>query len=346
MSREEVAGKNGRLPEPGELKIHTLTQEGVPPPAEPFELHLPVVFSQQATAFSGQSLSTRFEALLVKQIDAFAPALASLEGQSTCVFGPTSFQSYLEANRLEKMRTAESISIDSFERLPNSLKMHEAMVFRLGEAPGDVGTQFAIAKVKGRLRDFFLCDHEVFKTATFSVFEPAVSTESLRVFQILPDITESTQINLGLLSGLFSHALGLRSGPIQAAVTSGKSTCRFDLRLHSTLGIVTHERGQIEIDAMFIEERNGQTTLFLIEAKTKYRSLAKHKLVYPMLAVAPYVPKEIAIVPIYIRMLSASDGLHYQILECDFPDPRLGVRAIDDLKPKSGSHFVFRFISH
>ena len=160
------------------------------------------------------------------------------------------------------------------------------------------------------------------------------------------DITESTQINLGLLSGLFSHALGLRSGAIQAAVTSGKSTCRFELRLHSTLGIVTHERGQIEIDAMFIAERKGLTTLFLIEAKTKSRSLAKHKLVYPILAVAPYVPKEIAIVPIYIRMHSASDGLHYQILECDFPDPRLGVRAIDDLKPKSNSHFVFRFIPH
>ena len=57
-----------------------------------------------------------------------------------------------------------------------------------------------------------------------------------------------------------------------------------------------HNRGQVEIDSLFIGRRRGEDVLFLLEAKQSDRSLAKHKLVYPALAVADKVPADIAIV--------------------------------------------------
>lgn len=52
-----------------------------------------------------------------------------------------------------------------------------------------------------------------------------------------------------------------------------------------------HYKGQVEIDALFVGRRNRQETLFVIEAKTSnnFQSLAKHKLVYPVLALSSNV---------------------------------------------------------
>lgn len=63
------------------------------------------------------------------------------------------------------------------------------------------------------------------------------------------------------------------------------------------------------------------------------RSLAKHKLVYAVLALAlaPHVPIDMPIVPVYLSVVKDNAGLAFRIAECKFPDPRVGVHALDEL---------------
>jgi hypothetical protein len=125
-------------------------------------------------------------------------------------------------------------------------------------------------------------------------------------------------VNLGLASGLLSEALRLDDKGGIVAPATGRSTFTFNVRPHSTLSDVVfrHESGQVEIDAIFVGRRDGQETLFVLEAKTgKESSLAKHKLVYPLRALGPSVPANLPIVPVYVRIRQSSDGFHYHVLE-------------------------------
>jgi hypothetical protein len=271
----------------------------------------------------------------------FQPALDALAGSDRGVFGPTSFQDYLAAHRLERRRTAESISIDSLERLPKSLKRNDAMVFRLGASLEGIGTQFAIAKVSGHIEDFFLIDEKVFDNKEYLTFIPEASSRRLFSQVLFQDISESSLLSFGFASGAICHALGLNPGILLSSPATGKSVYTFELKLHSVFdNAVTHERGQVEIDALFVERRDGKDTLFVIEAKTKCRSLAKHKLVYPVLALAPHIPKDMPIIPVYVKMSKDANGLHYNVVECEIQDPRTTIRAIDDLRAKSHAHLV------
>jgi len=87
--------------------------------------------------------------------------------------------------------------------------------------------------------------------------------------------------------------------------------------------VFIHNKGQVEIDAMFLEKRNGKETLFVVEAKSdiSHKSLAKHKLLYPVLGIASSIPKTIEIVPVYIKVKASQRGIHYHIVECSIPDP-------------------------
>ena len=82
--------------------------------------------------------------------------------------------------------------------------------------------------------------------------------------------------------------------------------------------------------------------LFIIEAKSDTtESLAKHKLVYPVLALRPVIRKNIRIAPVYMRVKRTDQEVHYHILECDWPDPRRNEPlGIDQLTPKQASHLV------
>lgn len=46
--------------------------------------------------------------------------------------------------------------------------------------------------------------------------------------------------------------------------------------------------------------------------------------------------------PFFIRNIicKKDDGIHYHIIECEYPDPRLKTAAIDEFKVKKYSHLV------
>ncbi len=271
----------------------------------------------------------------------FGPALAEMaDGQA--VWGPRSFRDYVAEHSLPAKGAPPHISVDSFERLAQDLRHKDCMVLRLGSSTG-TGTQFALVRLAGRLQDFFLVEDDVFEKGQGQIFLPTMSIRSLYGYQVLPVHTETSMVNLGLASGLLSEALRLDDKGGIVAPATGRSTFTFDVRPHSSLSDVVfrHESGQVEIDAIFIGRRDGQETLFILEAKTgRESSLAKHKLVYPLRALGPSVPADLPIVPVYVRIRQAPDGFHYHVLECEYPDPRTSTAGIDELVPRTYSHLV------
>ncbi len=183
----------------------------------------------------------------------FQPALTAISGKTGAVYGPMSFQDYLKEHRLPAAKTAASISIDSYERLPIELRNDDAMVLRLGSSPKGTGTQFVLVKLKNRLRDFFLFDSEVFTNQKWSTFIPPASMRNLFPFQLLPVLSESSLVNLAIVTGLMSSALGLEERNLTAPAT-GQSIFTFELRAHSSFPEkLIHASGQVEIDALFTE---------------------------------------------------------------------------------------------
>jgi len=274
--------------------------------------------------------------------DIFKPALRQLADKSQGIFGPFSFQDYLKEHGLPASGTAESISIDSYERLPNDLKDNDTMVLRLGESKG-TGTQFCLVKSKGCLGDFFLIDNDVFSDKEGSTFLPSASIRQLFAYQLLPALSESSFVNLGLASGLISFALGLSDQGGLAAPATGRSSFSFKLKAHTSLpDELEHRNGQVEIDALFVGTRNGKEALFIVEAKSNKsdKSLAKHKLVYPILAIAKDLPKDMPIVPVYVKIVEGPEGLHYHVVECGFPDPRKERRSLNELTAKAHTHLI------
>ncbi|MBM3279980.1 MAG: hypothetical protein FJY95_18180 [Candidatus Handelsmanbacteria bacterium] len=265
----------------------------------------------------------------------FQPALEALAASPNGVFGPVSFQDYLRHHHLGRHDTAPSISIDHLEALPDSLRGADVMVFRLGSAEQAKTTQFALVRSGGPVGDFFLIDSEIYTERVGSTYLPSVSMRHLFAFQVLPDLTETSLVNLAIASGVLSEAIGIDGGKIPAAPARTQSTFSFGFRAHSNLpDTLMHRNGQVEVDAVFVENRNGKACLFVVEAKQGLGppSLAKHKLVYPILAIARKVPRDMEIVPIYLRAFRGDDGIHFKIAECSFPDPRCGDSAINELQ--------------
>ncbi|MWC31084.1 DUF6997 domain-containing protein [Paenibacillus sp. MMS18-CY102] len=273
----------------------------------------------------------------------FEPALLHMKNMDNAVFGPYSFLNYLRDNNIPNISaTPEAISIDSYEKLHQSAKDNSAMIMRLGQAPGSKGTQFALVKVKGKLKDFFLIDDSIFETE-LTEYVPEDNVVQLKVFSLLPSLTENSYVNIGFSSGLISFALGVDQVKPIFPPTSCSSTFTFKFRPHSSISDeFIHSKGQVEIDAMFIEKRNNIDTLFIVEAKSDsiHRSLAKHKLLYPILGIAENVPLEIPIVPVYVKIKTSSMGIHFHVVECSIPDPRCRTVAYDELVVKRYSHLV------
>lgn len=263
----------------------------------------------------------------------FIPALEKLSGEENGVYGPVSFKKYLLDHNLPPADTARSISVDTYERLSDDLKQRQAMVLRLG-ASGENNTKFALVKVAGRLNDFFIFDNAAL-SGSISTFLPTASFRQLYPYQLLGLHSETALVNLGFAAGLISRSLELDEEETLAAPAMGQSTFSFTLNAHQLLKTqLEHSNGQIQIDALFIGKRDNRECLFVVEAKshTKEGSLAKHKLVYPIMALAKHVPKDIAIIPVYLKIQKVSNGIVFHVVECSFPDPREGTRSVDELQ--------------
>ena len=272
----------------------------------------------------------------------FDQALSDLEKDTLAFWGPKSFQEYLSKNNLPKVNTAQYISVDSLERLNPSLRENDVMVLRLGASKGK-GTQFGLVKVIDRLKDFFLLDAELFGEMVGHTFLPTSSYYKLYPFHLIPSSSETSLVNFAFASGLIHHALGLDREYEVSTPATGSSAYTFKIRPHSELDReIIHNNGQVQVDAIFIGQKEGEQIIFVVEAKVsnKYESIAKHKLVYPMLGIAANVPLDMSISPIYMKVLHDKDGLHFFLVECTYPDPRDRLAGIDELSVVNCHHLI------
>lgn len=249
----------------------------------------------------------------------FNSAINEMEQSRSEYFGPISFQSYLDKYGLPVANTAPVISVDALSKLPPELRQRNLMVFRLGRDVRSRNTCFALARSKSAYQDFFLDDELLAANICPELFIPLCAYRDLFPFQLLPALTEASLVNLALASGLLGCALNLDSHAQSIIPATGQSTFSFDVRPHEDSEISwRHEKGQVEIDAMFVARRAGREVMFVVEAKVsdKFDSLAKHKLVYPVLAVQPHVPASLPIVPVYLRIVRSSGLLNFYVTEC------------------------------
>ena len=247
----------------------------------------------------------------------FGKALIELN-QSTSGFKPINFQNYADQNHLQVKGTAQYISVQSFSDLAAELKENQVMVFRLGSKKGEIGTSFGLAKVIESWTDYFLFDEDIFNNS------PKVSekidwlNEKYLPFRLIPKLTETSHVNLALATRVIQRAFGFQISDFFIPAT-GRGSYSFEVRPHEQLpDIWEHHLGQVEIDSLLVGIRDGQNHLLVIEAKSgKYPdSLAKYKLVYPVLSILPALPKGFVITPIYIRIYETENSITFFMAEC------------------------------
>lgn len=281
-------------------------------------------------------------------------ALQELEKNGNGLFGPKSFRDYLEDIEEDPRdyRTAAEISIDTLRQLSSELRERETMVFRLGYAPNGAGTAFALVQLEDRLEDFFVQEHQypVSERVRLDFSQNGQDVDLLTpqardmldAYRLLPNFSESSYVNLALSTGLLGRSLNLDADTIGTAPTTIASSFSFEFRPHSRLSHeLYHNNGQVEVDAIIITRKHGKRTMLVIEAKTgKARTLAKHKLFYPYLAVKNLASEDIdEIIPIYMRANAEDDKLAYDIYEGAVNSAEGQQPAIDELTIADDYHF-------
>lgn len=277
----------------------------------------------------------------------FEPLICELESQDCRFSEPQSFLEYVKRNGFKSDDTAKCISIQQISSLSSDLKEYGYTVFRLGSRKEKKGSFFALAKLQEPLNwsEYFLIDQQIFNGVESEVFLPNVSIRQLFAFDLLSKLTENSLINLAISSGLMASALDIETSESLAAPASGQGSFSFSVRPSYSAEITwLHENGQVEIDALFVGRRNGKEVLFIIESKNSanFGSLAKHKLIYPVLAVSEKVPKNIPIVPVYLRTIKSPGKrfIDFYIAECTEMNRQLSSFPINSLEVVRSRHFT------
>jgi len=246
---------------------------------------------------------------------------------------PRPYKEYKHLNGItSNAMTASILSIDYFDRLDSELRENNLMVFRLGSVAGNAGTNFALASAKNGFEDYFLFD-ELLLSKAEQISYGLENPESYSAFKLLPKLTETSLVNLSLASGVLQNALGIDTGGYQHIPATCQSTFSFPVKPHKDLDIIwQHQNGQVEIDALFCGYRNGKKELYLVESKfgQSHNTLAKHKLVYPYLAIKASLSESINIVPIYLKTKIEGNSINFMVTECRFKD---NIFAVSNLKP-------------
>jgi len=276
----------------------------------------------------------------------FKTAILEMQENGASCWGPKSFQRYCQETGVTAANTAQHISIDSLGRLHPSLREQNCMVFRLGSPEGERNTHFGLSKCVTGWDDYFLLDVPLFGEVPPEMFIPTVSFRQLFPFYLLPSFTETSLVNLALASGLMAHALGLDEQTLPLASATGQSTFTFKFKPRpGEEAPWEHSRGQVEIDSLFTAKRAGKETVFVVESKAgdELDSLAKHKLLYPLLAIRGQVPVYMPVVPVYLRVVRRADGYHFFFAECEMPQMKADAsEVLSELRAVSRKHFVIR----
>ncbi|KKO46558.1 hypothetical protein WG68_04425 [Arsukibacterium ikkense] len=250
---------------------------------------------------------------------------------------PESFKTYSEIATGKALEPWPYISIDSIQKLRAELKQAKMMVLRLGSRPQTKGSFFSLVKARTCYSEFFFEDEKLFAALTPELFLPDVSIRSLFPFQLLPKVTETSVVNLALASGLLPHALGVEKSESLLIPATGQSVFTFEFRPREDQQVkLIHNQGQVEIDAVFVAKRDNKESLFIVEAKhgSNFDSLAKHKLLYPVLSLLPKIPASMPIIPVYLRSIKTETGIDFFIAECPAVNKdNQHILALDSLSP-------------
>jgi hypothetical protein len=210
------------------------------------------------------------------------------------------------------------------------------MVLRLGSGGKGSETQFALVRASGHLRDFFIHDSEIEQNSISAPFLPSSRYIDIFPFTLFPNPSETNLVNFSLASGAVQDALEIEEKSSEMIPATGSTKATFDFYPHRNLQVpLTHQNGQIQVDAIIMGRRSGVQELFVIEAKVgpKNKTLAKHKLLYAACALAPQVPQGIRIVPTYIKFMRTDSGLKILLGECVFDgDPKHDILTLSEMR--------------
>lgn len=277
--------------------------------------------------------------------EALRAALSDMGDANT--WGPMSFAEWCQRSGVAKSESnlASTLSVQALSGLPREFRRHKVMLLRCG---GATGTEFALVRAQRWPSDFFLVDGDIF----LGPAKPHLSKASLRdlfPFQVLKPV-ERSLVNLAFTTGVVGQSLSL-SQPWPMSFATGGSTYDFSFRPHSAYDLqIAHRAGQLDVDALFVAERQGSDEVFVLEAKYESTvaatapdaaglrgTLAKSKLAYPMYAIRPLVPAGINVTGVYLRVIVAAESVDYLIAECAFaPD---GLDALDTLSVRHTERF-------
>ena len=198
-----------------------------------------------------------------------------------------------------KGKTPQYISIDHYQNYVNThseLNGNGMYLFRLGKGC------FSLVESENILEDYFV-DDKIFPLKGDRHVSSA-SQQDLFSFSIMPKLTENTLLSLGLATGIIQAGLGMDSQDPIPSPSEANGTYKFEIKNPHMKDNFFHD-GQVEIDTVVFGKVNSEYTLFVIEGKEGKPSttLAKHKLAYPVMALASEgnIPDYINIVPAYVR---------------------------------------------
>lgn len=263
----------------------------------------------------------------------FNLAIKELINSHSLVGRPQSFHEYKRKVGVKKnIRTAEYLSIYSIEDLKEELASAKCTIFRLGSPKGERYSYFAISKIKTSWNDYFLIDDEIF-SKNIEFYDLSKNKDVNYLFNILPSLSEKALVQLSLATGILFKALNIRNiKNIIPATGSGSYT--FSFKPLKDFPELTHYQGQVEIDSFFIAKRDKKKCLFIIEAKSnKSKSLAKHKLLYPILSMQSNIDPEIEVVPVYLKFIQENAMIYINIVECKLPKINNIFGSIEELVP-------------
>ena len=270
-------------------------------------------------------------------LDPFVPLAQEMVTKNLSWLGPISFREHLAMHQFPKLGAWTYLSVDHKSRLQRSLKNNGIMVFRLGGRKGKTGTSFGLAKPPNGLDDFFLLDDECFGKNTVEEFDAKAGDNHLFGYLLIPNLTETSLVNLAFSSGILGRVLDIDTSQFSALPATGQTECNFSIRPHPAVEVEwQHHRGQVEVDALFVENKRRKR-VFIMESKVgaPNSELAKHKLVYPVEAVAPFVPDEFEIVPIYLKIEKQQRDLIFHFAICTLPDVRRQKVFVSELQLRS-----------
>lgn len=241
-----------------------------------------------------------------------------------------------------KGKTPQNLSIDHYHNYKNThkdLSEENMYLFRLGKGC------FSLVESESILDEYFIDDNIFPKVGDRYV--SSASQQDLFSFSIMPKLTENTLLSLGLATGVIQSGLGMDSEEPIPSPSEANGTYKFKVENPHNVDFFEHD-GQVEIDTVVFGKMNGNYTLFVIEGKEgkPNSTLAKHKLAYPVMALASEgkIPDYIQIVPAYVRAWEdkKTNSIHYCIAKFEMNcNPRNTAVNIANVNLKSNPKHLF-----